>query len=72
MEGKDWENIHSIATVGNGGKFDLDPVDPVDTVDKENEDEDERNLQPILQFRDQWVLRNEAVLQTSVSDCNYL
>lgn len=51
---------YSITTVGNGGKFDLDPVDPVDTVDKENEDEDERDLQPILQFCDQWVLRNEG------------
>lgn len=32
------------------GKLDLDAVDAVHTIDEEDQDEDERNLHPILDF----------------------
>lgn len=45
---------------GNRCELDLDAVDTVDAVDEENQDEDEGDLQPVLQLRDEGVLGDEA------------
>jgi hypothetical protein len=42
-------------------KIGLHPVDAIDAVDEEDEDEDEGDLHPILYFRDNGVLGDEAV-----------
>jgi len=43
-----------------GGQFLLNPVDTVDAVDEKDEDKNKCDLQPVLEFGNNGVLRNKA------------
>jgi len=42
------------------GELDLDSIDAVHAIDEEDKDEDEGNLHSILDFCDEWGLRDEG------------
>lgn len=57
--------LRRIAAVLSGSRqFELDPINAVDTINEENQDEDECNLQPVLDFGDDGVLRYKAAIAT--------
>lgn len=45
-----------LGVVVGGCELDLHAVDPINAVDEENEDEDEDDLHPVLELRDDGVL----------------
>lgn len=55
-----------VGLLAGGHELDLDAVDAIDAVDEEDEDEDETNLHPVLYFRDDRILGDEAIQVRSV------
>ncbi len=55
--------MHSpvLGAVGGHAEFDLDAVHTVDAVNEENEDEDKRDLHPVLDLGNDRILRDEAI-----------
>lgn len=60
-----FEGVHvrlrRIAAVLSGSRqFELNPIHAVDTINEENQDEDKCDLQPVLDFSNDGVLRDKA------------
>ena len=64
--------LPALVALGSFGQLKLHPIDAIDAVDEEYQDENERYLQPVLNFGDDWVFRQESVIQPALALRDYL